>query len=57
MLKLTIEELCTLNLILSYTSVKDLLEAAERGYKEEASDSLSDKEELADLCNKVNSTL
>lgn len=50
MLKLTIEELSALNMILQFTKVEDLLNAAMHGYAE--SEESRDKE-LSDLCWKV----
>lgn len=50
MLKLTIEELSALNMILQFTKVEDLLNAAMHGYAESEE---SRNKELSDLCWKV----
>lgn len=50
MLRLTIEELSALNLLLQFTTVEKLLEAAMHGFSESAE--TRDKE-VSDLCWKV----
>ncbi len=58
MLRLSIEELCALNLVLSSTSVKELLQAAEKGFSEQGkASSISEADEIADLCFKASLTL
>lgn len=55
MLRLSIEELSALNLVLSYVSVKELLEASNKGFA--SNDSILSDNEIADLCYKVVKTL
>lgn len=50
MLKVSIEELSALNLLLQFTSVKELLTKAMQGCSDE-------EQELADLCWKILKTL
>lgn len=52
MLRLTIEELSTLNLILQFVSVSELLTAAMKGFVTNEIESLNDKEK-SDLCWKA----
>ena len=58
MLKVTIEELSALNLVLQFTSVKELLEAAKKGFSEEYEiNQTTTTLEKSDLCWKVIKTL
>ena len=58
MLKLATEELSALNLVLQFTTVKDLLTAALRGFvDEEEKTTKALNQEISDLCWKVLKTL
>lgn len=58
MLKVSIEELSALNLVLQFTSVEELLEAAMKGFSEMyESDHKTTTMEKSDLCWKVLKTL
>jgi hypothetical protein len=58
MLKVSLEELSALNLVLQFTSVKELLEAAMKGFSEQyESDQRTVTLEKSDLCWKVIKTL
>ena len=58
MLKVSIEELSALNLVLQFTSVEELLEAAMKGFSEMyESDQKTTTLEKSDLCWKVLKTL
>lgn len=58
MLKLNIEELSALNLVLQFTSVKELLNAAMKGFAEEGEETdVVITKEKSDLCWKVLKTL
>ena len=60
MLKLATEELSALNLVLQFTTVKDLLTAALRGFVEDDDEEDNNKalnKEISDLCWKVLKTL
>lgn len=52
MLKLSIEELSTLNLVLKFISVPELLDAAMKGFVTNENPSFND-EEKSDLCWKA----
>ena len=55
MLKVSLEELSALNLILKFTSTKDLIAAASYGFAELGDDERS--RELSDLCRRILKTL
>lgn len=58
MLKITTEELSALNLVLQFTTVKDLLTAAMRGFVDDEEDNNKAlNKEISDLCWKVLKTL
>ena len=58
MLKLATEELSALNLVLQFTTVKDLLTAAMRGFVDDEEDNNQAlNKEISDLCWKVLKTL
>ena len=58
MLKVTTEELSALNLVLQFTTVKDLLTAAMRGFVDDDEDNNKAlNREISDLCWKVLKTL
>ena len=58
MLKVSIEELSALNLVLQFTSVKELLDAAMKGFSEKyEEDKQTTTLEKSDLCWKVIKTL
>lgn len=58
MLKLATEELSALNLVLQFTTVKDLLTAAMRGFVDDEEDNNKAlNKEISDLCWKVLKTL
>jgi hypothetical protein len=59
MLKLATEELSALNLVLQFTTVKDLLTAAMRGYVDDEDEETTKalNKEISDLCWKVLKTL
>lgn len=58
MLKVTTEELSALNLVLQFTTVKDLLTAAMRGFVDDDEDNNKAlNKEISDLCWKVLKTL
>lgn len=58
MLKVSLEELSALNLVLQFTSVRELLEAAMKGFSEQyESDQKATTLEKSDLCWKVIKTL
>lgn len=58
MLKVSIEELSALNLVLQFTTVKELLNAAMKGYSEMYEvDQTATTLEKSDLCWKVLKTL
>lgn len=56
MLKMSMEELQALNLLLHFTTVKELLTAAMHGYTTKEEPTIKE-EELSDLCWKVIKTL
>lgn len=56
MLKMSIEELSALNMILQFMSVSELLDAAMKGFVEQDTNTMLNKEK-SDLCWKVLKTL
>ena len=56
MLKMSIEELSALNMILQFISVSELLDAAMKGFVEQDTNTMINKEK-SDLCWKVLKTL
>lgn len=58
MLKLATEELFALNMVLQFTTVKDLLNAAMRGFVDDENETTKAlNHEVSDLCWKVLKTL